>query len=212
MIPSRAPALPVPRRHFLGRMLAAAAGAWLLRREGSAEANVQGDLPYLGEINLFAGNFAPNGWALCNGQLLPIAQNQALFSLLGTTYGGDGQVTFRLPDLRGRVAIHRGQGPGLSPRSLGAWGGLESWALNPEELPVHTHIVRCSAATANVANPAGLVPARNAASIPQWGTTVDATMGAGAIMPTGGGQAHQNMQPYLVLNYIIALQGIFPSR
>lgn len=202
----------LPRRRFLGRALAAAAAAtlpWWVRR---SEAEVQSTEPYLGEIMLISFGFAPRHWALCNGQLLPIIQNQALFSLLGTTYGGNGQTTFALPDLRGRVAIHHGQGPGLSSRTLGERAGEQAHTLTVLELPAHTHVARASSAAGTSAAPSGaVVPARNPAQIPEWGATASTTMGPGVIAAAGGSQAHQNLQPYLTLNYVIALQGIFPA-
>jgi microcystin-dependent protein len=213
MIPSRSPDTAIPRRRFLGRVLTALAGMSLLRRAPGAEAAVQEVIPYLGEIMLFSGNFAPKGWMMCNGQLLPINQNQALFSILGTTYGGDGRVNFALPDLRARVPIHRGLGPGLTNRALGSTGGEAAHTLVPTEIPAHTHAARGASAPASSAAPSSaLVPARNPAQIPEWGPTADATMGADAISTAGGSQPHENQQPYLVLNYIISLQGTFPSQ
>jgi microcystin-dependent protein len=165
--------------------------------------------PYLGEIRVFAGNFAPLGWALCDGQLLPIAQYDALFTIIGTTYGGDGQETFALPDLRGRWPIGVGGGPGLSPRVLAETGGVESHALTEAELPGHTHAVPAVSGPADTSNPAGAVPAGS--RVPTY-TTGEATPGGPATTPAGGGQPHSNLSPYLVCNYIIALQGIFPVR
>lgn len=168
--------------------------------------------PFLGEIKLFGGNFAPQGWALCNGQLLSIAQNTALFSLLGTNYGGDGRTTFAVPDLRGRAPIHMGQGKGLTPRSIGSISGSESIALTFNECPPHSHIVS-GANIANQTSPVGNFwstdPNGNTAA---YSTNANSVMSSGAIAATGAGQSHQNMQPYLVVNYIIALIGIFPSR
>ena len=202
----------LPRRHFLGRALALLAGAalpWGVRR---SEADVQSISPYIGDIMLISFNFAPKNWALCNGQLLPINQNQALFSILGTNYGGDGRVTFALPDLRDRVAIHMGQGPGLSNYSIGQRAGEQAHTLTLAELPAHTHVARGSSAAGSSASPAGMVAARNAAQIPQYGANVDAIMAAGAISTVGGSQAHTNMQPYLGLNFVIALVGYFPPH
>ncbi len=201
------------RRRFFGSMLAAAAATFAPGWARRAAASPQSSLPYLGEIMLVPFTFAPRVWAFCNGQLLPINQNQALFSLLGTTYGGNGTTNFALPNLQGRVAIHRGQGPGLTNRFLGEQGGEQAHTLLVGALPAHTHTARAASSGANSAAPtSALVPAQNPSLIPEWGTTANATMGAGAITNTGGGQPHQNLQPYLVLNYVIALQGIFPPR
>jgi microcystin-dependent protein len=202
----------LPRRHFLGRALALLAGAalpWSVRR---SEADVQSISPYIGDIMLIAFNFPPKNWALCNGQFLSIAQNQALFSILGTTYGGNGQTTFALPDLRDRVAIHMGQGPGLSNYAIGERSGEQAHTLSLAELPAHTHVARGSSAAGTSVSPAGMFAARNAAQIPQYGVNVDAIMGAGAISTVGGSQPHSNMQPYLGLNFVIALVGYFPPH
>ena len=162
---------------------------------------------------LIAANFPPKGWALCNGQLLPINQNQALFSLLGTQYGGNGSTNFALPNLQGRVVVHAGQGPGLSPRVVGERSGEQAHTLLLTETPAHTHVARGSSAAGTVVAPANtVVPARNAAQIPEWGTTVNAALGAVAMTSTGGSQPHENMQPYLCLNYVIAVVGIYPSQ
>lgn len=161
--------------------------------------------PFLSEIRLMSFVFAPKGWALCNGQLLPINQNQALFSLLGTTFGGDGRVNFALPDLRGRVPIHVG-----SSHTLGERAGEQAHTLTVAELPTHTHLVNASTiATGGTDNPAGnfLGSASNLYHSPASLTS----MNPGTITNTGGSQAHLNMQPFLTLNFCIALQGIFPS-
>jgi microcystin-dependent protein len=209
------PAAPLPRRRFIGRALAAlAGGAWFGRtvQVGDAEAAPQGgDQPYISEIRMFAGDFAPLGWAFCEGQFLSISQYEALFQLIGTTYGGDGQVTFALPDLRGRAPVHMGQGPGLSPYSLGQVGGVEQLTLTVPELPAHSHAAGASNANGTSDDPTGRVPARNAAGVPQYGTTVDANLAPGAMLPTGGSSPHGNMQPYLCIHYIICLEGIFPT-
>ena len=165
---------------------------------------------FIGEVRIFAGNFAPRNWALCDGQLLPINQNQALFSILGTTYGGDGRTNFGLPDLRGRVPIHAGNGPGLTPRTLGAKGGEEAHVLTVQEMPSHTHTLNARNQRGNTNIPSGNVLARKKnfySTQPQ-----NAILSNGAIGTTGGGQAHNNMPPFQALNYIICLQGIFPSR
>ena len=168
--------------------------------------------PFVGEIRIWAGSFAPAGWAFCNGQILPISQNIALFSLLLNRYGGDGASTFALPDLRGRVPIHPGQGPGLSNRSLAERGGSETHALTTAEMPVHTHTMRASTANGNSDKPTGRVMARDPSAIPQYRADSDSDMGAAAVGSTGAGQPHENMAPYLGLTYIIALQGVFPSH
>lgn len=165
--------------------------------------------PFLGELKLVSFNFPPKGWALCNGQLLPINQNQALFSLLGTTYGGDGRQTFALPNLSGRAPAHQG-----SDLALGQSGGAEAVTLNSGQLPAHTHTLMGSADIANASVPGGALPAPK----PRGGMNRyapvgnDTVMGTSSLSSTGGGQPHQNMQPYLVLMWLIALQGIFPSR
>lgn len=176
--------------------------------------------PFLGEIRMFGGNFAPRGWALCNGQLLSIAQNTALFSILGTTYGGNGQTTFALPNLQGRVPMHWGAGPGLTPRTLGETGGTENVTLLLTQIPQHNHPVN-AAATATSASPAGAVPAtvapprgsggaaQNAYAAAPDGATV---MNNGMVGQAGGSQPHANIQPFQCVTFIIALEGIFPSR
>lgn len=172
--------------------------------------------PFLGEIRLFAGNFAPRGWALCYGQLLSISQNAALFSLLGTTYGGDGRTTFGLPDLRGRVPVHEGQGPGLTPRTLGERSGSEAVTLLATQLPAHTHALAASTANATSQVARGNLPAFTYVDAVttlyanEDGGTV--AMAPGAIAPTGSGLPHENRMPTLALNFIIAVEGIYPSR
>jgi microcystin-dependent protein len=168
--------------------------------------------PFLGQIIIVGFNFAPRGWALCNGQILSIAQNTALFSLLGTTYGGNGQTTFALPNLQGRVALHAGQGAGLSERDLGEVGGEESVTLNQSQMPVHTHTLGASGAAATTDSPANAVLARSVRATVYGPTPVTSTLAPQSIAPAGGSQPHDNMPPYLVLNYCIALEGIFPSR
>ena len=161
--------------------------------------------PFLSEIRIMSFGFAPKGWALCNGQLLPINQNQALFSLLGTTYGGNGQTTFALPNLQGNVPIHMGS------HTLGERGGEQGHTLSTSELPTHTHVVNAAD------NPAGVNAATNTAFLGQQANTYGppsnlVAMSPGEIANVGGSQAHVNMQPFLVLNFSIALQGIFPSQ
>ena len=169
--------------------------------------------PFIGQINITAFGFAPKGWAFCNGQLLPISQNQALFSLLGTTYGGDGRVTFALPDLRGRAALHAGNGPGPVP---GQAAGLERVVLTNAQMPAHSHALRASSDLANASVPGNAVPAARARGGPTMyaGSTggLAVAMHAGSVAAAGAGQAHDNMQPYAVLSFVIALWGIFPSR
>jgi microcystin-dependent protein len=168
--------------------------------------------PILGEIRIFGGNFAPKGWAFCNGQLLNISQNSALFSLLGTTYGGDGRVTFALPDLRGRAPIGFGQGPGLSSYALGEQGGTEAVTLLVTEMPTHNHALGANSANGTSTVAQNNVPATSASRDNQYSPTVNATMSPTAIGPAGGNEPHENRQPYLAMNYIIALEGIYPSR
>lgn len=162
--------------------------------------------PFLSEIRLMSFEFAPKGWALCNGQLLPINQNQALFSLLGTTFGGDGRVNFALPDLRGRTPIHVGSG-----HTLGERGGEQSHTLSSSELPEHTHQVRASTQGANAPVPNDRVLANSAPNEIYGSPTNLVAMNSGTVSNTGGSQAHLNMQPFLTLSFAIALQGIFPS-
>lgn len=163
--------------------------------------------PFLSEIRMMSFVFAPRGWALCNGQLLPINQNQALFSLLGTTFGGDGRVNFALPDLRGRVPIHVGSG-----HTLGERGGEQAHTLSIAELPTHTHLLSASATEADAVAPgASTVLARSPATQPYRDVTNLVAMAPGAISNVGGSQAHLNMQPFLTLSFCIALTGIFPS-
>ena len=168
--------------------------------------------PFLGQLMLVPYNFAPRGWAFCQGQILPIAQNTALFSLLGTTYGGNGQTTFALPDLRGRVPMGAGQGPGLSDYVIGQQGGAESHTLTVNEMPAHSHSVNADTSVGSSDKPGGKLPARNGAGVPQYGTSVNTQMAATMLGNAGGSQPHSIMQPYLVMNWVIALQGIFPQR
>jgi microcystin-dependent protein len=164
--------------------------------------------PFIGEIRLVPFTFAPKGWAFCAGQLLPINQNQALFALLGTTYGGNGQTTFALPDLRGRVAVGVGQSDSGTAYDLGSTGGTETTKLSVAQLPAHAHSVAATSNATTKKNPSGTFPAGGGS----YGTTHDVQMNASMIGKRGGGQAHDNRQPYLSLAYIIALEGIFPSR
>jgi microcystin-dependent protein len=169
--------------------------------------------PFLGQIMLVPYNFAPRGWAFCNGQILPIAQNTALFSLLGTTYGGNGQTTFALPDLRGRVPISSGQGPGLSDYDLGQVGGSETDTLTANQLPMHNHLVNVNADSGDSARVANTFLANASSDTPYVATMGNpATMAPQMISNAGGSQPFGILQPYLTLNYCIALEGIFPSR
>src|SRR5262245_6668027 len=164
--------------------------------------------PYIGEIRMFGGSFAPLGWALCDGQLLPISENPTLFQLIGTIYGGDGQDTFALPDLRGRIPIHNGQGPGVSSNYiLGEIGGTESVTLTSNQIPVHTHAFMASTSTAGQAAPSGGSVASNA-NVPVYKPQPPtAAMNAQTIASSGGSQPHDNMAPFLCVNFIIALEG-----
>lgn len=168
--------------------------------------------PFVGEIRMFAGNFAPQGWALCNGQLLAVSQNDALFSLVGTTYGGDGRTTFGLPDLRGRVPIHPGTGPGLSPLPLGAAGGVEQVTLTASQIPSHGHGLAGSSKIADQTDPGNNLPAKSLNVDLYSGDQPNVSAASVAVGTAGGSQSHANMQPYLCVNFIIALFGVYPSR
>jgi microcystin-dependent protein len=178
--------------------------------------------PFVGEIRAVGFNYAPNGWATCRGQIMPISQNTALFAILGTTYGGNGTTTFGLPDLQGRVIVQQGQGPGLSPYTLGQVSGDENVTLLTTQLPAHTHGLTASIATNNGDSSGTLASPENAflavAAINQYsddpasGTQMAVDAVTGTLAPVGGSQPHSNMMPYLTTNYIIALQGIFPQR
>ncbi len=165
--------------------------------------------PFLAEIRIVGFNFAPRGWAFCDGQILPINQNQSLYSLLGTTYGGDGRTSFALPDLRGRVPIHVGASNG-NHHTLGQKSGEETHTLATNEMPQHTHNIQASSSTANQNSAENNLLAKSGQIYRQTGTQVN--MMNGTMTNMGGGQAHDNMQPYLALNFCIALQGLFPSR
>jgi microcystin-dependent protein len=168
--------------------------------------------PFVGEIMIFAGNFAPRGWALCDGQLLAVSQNEALFSLLGTTYGGDGRTTFGLPDLRSRIPMNAGQGPGLTNRPLGQKSGAERVTLTINQLPAHSHALRADEATGKKSSPTGNVLAYDRRDTQYSDQGPDVDMSAAAIQAAGGGQAHDNTPPFLSVNYCIALVGYYPSR
>lgn len=167
--------------------------------------------PFMSEIRMFSFDFAPRSWAMCNGQLLPIAQNQALFALLGTTYGGNGVTTFALPNLQSRVPMHAGQGPGLSNRSLGELGGAESHTLTINEIPAHQHALAATSA-APAGGPSNALLATPTTTKP-YRASATQTMSLATMTGSGGGsQPHSNLQPYLTVNFAIALQGVFPSR
>ncbi|MBW2273775.1 MAG: phage tail protein [Deltaproteobacteria bacterium] len=165
--------------------------------------------PFIAEIKIFAGNFAPRGWAFCDGQLLPVSQNTALFSLIGTTYGGDGRTTTALPNMQGRAPMHPGRGPGLTSRRLGEKVGAKTATLTSAQMPSHSHAPQ-GFPTAEAANPTNT---RGMGAAPMYaspGTLVD--MAPGMVGSTGGNQAHDNIQPYLTMSFIIALVGLYPSR
>lgn len=167
----------------------------------------------MGEIKMFAGNFAPRGWAMCNGQLLQISQNSALFSILGTTYGGDGRTTFALPDLRGRVAVHAGSGTGLIRKQLGQSAGEETVNITIKNLPSHSHTVKAVAEVGDEGLPNGNLLASNSSANKSYSTlSANATMNKEMVENTGGNLPVNNMQPYLTVNYIICIEGIYPSR
>jgi len=171
--------------------------------------------PYIGEIRMFAGNFPPVGWALCNGALLPISTHDALFSLLGTTYGGDGHTTFALPDLRGRLPMHVGNGPGLSTRAIGAKGGAETHTISVSEMASHTHAMSATNANGTSLTPSGSVYATaqvGGTPLPVYADAIDTTLNDGVLSDTGGSIPRDNMMPFQCLNFIIALTGIYPPR
>jgi len=169
--------------------------------------------PFVGEIRMFAGNFAPSGWAFCDGQLLAVSQNDALFSLLGTIYGGDGRTTFGLPDSRGRVPVHAGSGPGLSPRALGSKSGAEKVTLTVNQLPSHAHPLQATGSQGDSQQPVGRALAPTGGLVDAFSEDFDAeAMAAAAVSATGGSRSHTNLAPFLCVHFIIALFGIYPSR
>ncbi|MCA9565838.1 MAG: phage tail protein [Myxococcales bacterium] len=168
--------------------------------------------PFVGEIRMFAGNFAPVGWAFCDGQLLAVSQNDALFSLLGTRYGGDGETTFGLPDLRGRLPIHAGSGPGLTPRVLGASSGSESVTLTVNQMPSHAHSLMASSRLATSPNPEGAVLSESSVRDLYSSASSDVNLHSSMVTSVGGSHSHNNLMPSLCLNFIIALYGIYPSQ
>jgi microcystin-dependent protein len=168
--------------------------------------------PYIGEIRMFGGNFPPSGWAFCDGQEIPIAENDALFTLIGTTYGGDGQSTFRLPDLQGRAPIHQGSGQGLGTYTIGEKAGVESVTLTTQQIPTHTHTWQASTGGGSSNTPANnVVGSPPVAKLYRLGTPSD-PMSPKVIQPAGGQQPHENLQPYLTISFIISLFGVFPTQ
>ncbi len=169
--------------------------------------------PFIAEIRIFAGNFAPRGWAFCNGQLLPVSQNTALFSLIGTTYGGDGRTTTALPNLQGRSVMHPGRGPGLTSRRLGQTGGVEMVSLTEAQMPSHTHTWGASSKEGQSSDPNGSILGASKGFGAYSNSTTNNKVNLGASSRnTGGSQPHNNMQPFIAINYIIALVGLYPSR
>jgi microcystin-dependent protein len=170
--------------------------------------------PYVGEIRMFAGNFAPAGWAFCNGALLPISEFETLFNLIGTTYGGDGQSTFALPNLQSRVPVHMGQGSGLTNRTIGETAGVETVTLTTQQIPAHSHVPVASSVAAGQPSPANNVWAANAALSAYADPTVipDQILNPAAMGSSGGSQPHDNIVPYLCINFIISQFGVFPSQ
>ncbi|MET7258201.1 phage tail protein [Dyadobacter jiangsuensis] len=168
--------------------------------------------PYVGEIRLFAGNFAPNGWLFCEGQTLPISENEVLFQLIGTTYGGDGEETFRLPDLQGRLPVHMGTLGGGSTYTIGETGGVEEVTLTTQQIPQHNHAFLANTGAADAASPKNAVLGTSSTVNSFIISTPAQPMAAQALVPIGGSQPHTNMQPYLCINFIISLFGVFPSQ
>ena len=168
--------------------------------------------PFVGQIRIFAGNFAPQGWVFCDGQLLSIAENSVLFALIGTTYGGDGVNTFAVPDLRGRLPIDKGQGPSTSSYVIGQSGGVENVTLTTQQIPSHAHTVSATGNPGSTDKPSNAVPALYPDGIPVDGINISGTMNPASISNTGGSQPHNNVKPYVAVRYIIALFGIFPTQ
>jgi microcystin-dependent protein len=196
-----------PRRSFLARLLAAfSAGAILAKPEDAQAATGEGS-PYVGEIRMFAASWAPVGWAICDGQLLSIGQYETLFNLIGTTYGGDGQLTFALPDLRGRAPVHAG-----TTIQLGEFGGNEAWTLGPFEAPLHNHSLQSSSSPGLSDDPNGRVPARSAVGDPRYSAGGDTGLASTTLVFAGQSQEHNNMMPSLCVNFIMCLDGIWPSQ
>jgi microcystin-dependent protein len=168
--------------------------------------------PYVGEIRMFAGNFAPNGWMFCEGQPLPISENEVLFQLIGTTYGGDGEETFNLPNLASRVPIHMGTGPDGTTYQIGEAAGTEQETLTTQQIPVHTHAMLGSTQNATSSSPVNNVPGKTASNIYHSAETPQDPMFNQSLTPAGGSQPHENTQPFLCINFIISLFGVFPSQ
>jgi microcystin-dependent protein len=192
-------------------LLTAVAASLIFSPSASAQAGV-GGLPFVGEILVVPYEFAPNGWAFCDGSVLPISQNEALFNLIGTTYGGDGVSTFALPDLRGRTAVHMGQGPGLSAYVIAQNGGEESVTLSVSQMPAHTHTALGTSSLGSSPSPSGNVWAAQSRLDIYSSAGPFVQMAGGALSSAGNGLPHDNQSPYLVMNYVISLFGIFPSR
>ncbi len=168
--------------------------------------------PFIGEIRIFAGNFAPTNWMFCEGQTLAISEYSTLFNLIGTTYGGNGQSTFSLPDLRGRVPVHQGTDPGMSTYVMGQQAGVEDVTLTSNQLPAHTHPATVSGASGSLPGPAGHLLAASDTAALYTAAAPNVALGASSIAPSGGSQPHNNLQPFLCLSFIIALFGIYPSQ
>jgi len=204
---------PHERRSFLKRLFAFAAGGAVMAAARDALPATQATNQYVGEIMLVPyPSLVPIGWARCDGQILSISQNTALFTLIGTTYGGNGQTTFALPDLRGRAPIHGGQGPGLSNHFVGEASGSENVTLLTAQIPQHSHLIGASSAVGTSDDPTNRYMARNGAGEPMWTSSAPGqTLAAGAVQNAGGSQPHTNMPPYLAMSYLISLVGIYPS-
>ena len=168
--------------------------------------------PYVGEIRMFAGNFAPVGWMFCEGQTLPIAENDVLFALIGTTYGGDGEETFNLPNLASRVPIHMGTGPDGTTYQIGEMAGTEQETLTVQQIPTHSHALTCSTNIGSAQPPANMVLAQSTVANMYIQDSPDGNLAASCVLPAGGSQPHENTQPFLCINFIISLYGVFPSQ
>lgn len=169
-------------------------------------------VPFTGEVKMFAGSFAPRGWRYCDGQLLAISQYQALYALIGTTYGGDGRSTFGIPDMRGRVPVHQGQGLSLTKRILGERAGVEKVTLTMNDMPSHTHLIQATSDAATTADPTNAVPAQTPDTFYSNSSTTDATLYGGTVLENSGGDSHYNIQPSLCIGFVICLEGEFPNR